>query len=127
MPHIETTSAGDIITSLRKFCKTFETNNLAAKALKVTPAQLSTTLAGKANVIPEKILKKLGHKSALVYVSTGKKGKVKREPFAGVADAYFLGEPAPAIPTRTARRMVESAVVVRTNPETDFIDVTRKD
>jgi hypothetical protein len=67
-----------IIKQLAEFCAKYPTRNKAAKALKVTPAQLSQTLNKKNNVIPERILKRLGYRSELVYSSIAPKKPNKR-------------------------------------------------
>lgn len=71
--------AKQIIAELKKFCENPKFKVLgkysqkrAAKALGVTAAQLSQTINGRNNVIPARILKKLGYQSMLVYVPTGK-------------------------------------------------------
>jgi hypothetical protein len=68
----EIVTYGEIRKELRELCDKSETDKLAAKKLKVTPSTLSLTLRGKANVVPEKILKALKLKTEVVYVRTGK-------------------------------------------------------
>ena len=106
-----------IIKELKTFVGGFDTSKEAAAALKVTPAQLSSTLNGKVNVIPEKILKKLGYKSALVYLplKSAKNVPVKAAPVALpvttpddiVAHQKKIDERA-----RTTRRPVEQPVAL---------------
>lgn len=64
-------SKSHILQDLEKFCRGHKTFSLAAKALKVTSSQLSTVRSGKSNVIPARILKKLGYKTAMVYYPVG--------------------------------------------------------
>lgn len=107
-----------IIKELKDFVKKYDTNKLAAAALKVTQSQLSTTINGSVNVIPEKILKRLGYKSELVYVplkakkQPAKKGEVKSD------DAYLAG-----ITAKTARRQSE----MRNDPVPAAVPVARED
>jgi hypothetical protein len=85
--------AAQIISELRKFCQGHKDANgrysqaKAAKALGVTAAQLSLTLNDRVNVIPARILKKLGYESKVVYVPKGrtavKKIKVARDSATG--------------------------------------------
>lgn len=69
-----------IIEELRSFVKKHKTQALAAKALKVTPSVLSLTLSKQTNVIPEKILRKLGYRSETAYFKTGKVKAAAEEP-----------------------------------------------
>jgi ribosomal protein S24E len=73
-------TADVIVKQLHDFCLKYPTRGKAAKALKVTPAQLSQTLNKKNNVIPERILKRLGYKSELVYSTVAPKKPNKRTP-----------------------------------------------
>lgn len=130
-----------IIKELREFVKKFDTNKQAAAALRVTQAQLSTTLRGTVNVIPEKILKKLGYKSALVYLplkpkKTGAEaGTSKPKNVPAKAPA---ATPAPKVPlaerpeARESQRQAREPVVVSTpaSRESDnatFIDINARD
>jgi hypothetical protein len=69
---IEVVPYSEIRKELRGLCNKSDTDKIAAKKLKVTQSTLSLTLRGKANVVPEKILKALKLKTELVYVRTGK-------------------------------------------------------
>lgn len=57
-----------ILQKLEEFCDKYPTFTKAAKALNITSAQLSLTRNSRTNVIPERVLKKLGYASKLVYV-----------------------------------------------------------
>ena len=117
--------ARTIISELKKFVAEYTNAAAAAKALGVTPAQLSTTLNKKVNVIPAKILKKLGYEARLVYLPVGKKGK-RVDPMEGLLAAIEAPGPMPAIVHRTpvAPKPIPPP---RAQPETQFIDVLAKD
>lgn len=72
--------ASRILEELRMFVRKHETQGAAAKALKVTPSVLSLTLSNQVNVIPEKILRKLGYVQQIVYVRKSKKGEPVETP-----------------------------------------------
>lgn len=122
-----------IIKELREFVKKFSTNKQAAAALKVTQAQLSTTLRGSVNVIPEKILKKLGYKSQLAYVPLKPAKKVtpvlkaKNVPAKASPKLPLADRPE----ARTAQRLAREPVVVGAVPLTQdagtFIDINARD
>lgn len=97
--------AATILDKLRTFCSDFKKANpkadqkKIAKALGVTPSQLSLTINGKTNVIPARILKKLGYQAVVAYVPAGrtatKKVKVARDSTSGktVSKAYAKNHP----------------------------------
>lgn len=66
-----------IIKELVTFCDKFKTRKLAAKSLKVTQSALSLTINSKNNVIPERILKRLGYRMELSYVRIAAKAATK--------------------------------------------------
>lgn len=124
-----------IIKELREFVKKFTTNKQAAAALKVTQAQLSTTLNGSVNVIPEKILKKLGYKSALVYLPL-KAPKTPAEPAPKKAAAKKAATKAVPLSERPEAResqrqarepVVVSTPVVGNNDGATFLDIRARD
>ena len=69
--------ASQIAAELKEFCGRHDSQKDAAKALRVTDSQLSMALSGKSNVIPGKILKKLGYVAALAYFKIGEEPKAK--------------------------------------------------
>lgn len=96
--------------ALREFCDKYKTKDgksgqgKAAKALGVTAAQLSLTLNGKNNVIPARILKKLGYRAVTVYEQAGSKKAKTAKPLsehnkafknAGIAAAKRAAKKAP--------------------------------
>ena len=116
------TPKSTILKELKAFCGKYDTYALAAKALKVTAAQLSQTLGNKNNVIPERILKKLGYKSEIAYVKVGGKKAATRK----IARDAESGEiVTPEFAAANPKTTVVETVKVVAKPA-DFIDVTEK-
>lgn len=131
---MDTFSKTDILKDLRAFCKEFPTAAQAAAAIKITPAQLSQTLNGKKNVIPERILKKLGYRIANVYVSTaGKKAPTRKIHRSSETGHVVTAEVAKANPATTqTETMKRQGGVIHPTPSasrqpTAIIDVTARD
>jgi hypothetical protein len=114
-------STDEVLKKIETFCDKFTTFKEAALALKVTPSQLSLTMSGKTNVIPEKILRKLGLQSIVAYVPIGKtatkKIKVSRDSATGrtVSKAAAKADPQ-GTTIETVERAVKPPVERRATP-----------
>lgn len=69
--------AEQIVEELRELVKKHPSDKAATKAIKCTPSQLSCTLNGRNNVIPDRILKALGYTAQLAYFKIGDAPKAK--------------------------------------------------
>ena len=101
-----------VLKLLKRFCKQYDTDAKAAKALKVTASQLSRTLSGNTNVIHARILKKLGLQAVTMYAPKGKTAtktvKVNRDAVTGrtVSKAVAKANPKTTV-TETQVRAVK--------------------
>lgn len=98
-----------ILQKLEEFCDKYPTFTKAAKALNITSAQLSLTRNSRTNVIPERVLKKLGYASKLVYVPLdGKKAAAAapKKP-GGTPKAKSATKPKPVRKADTANKKVK--------------------
>lgn len=111
--------ASYIIEELRKTVAKFDTQAKAAKAFRVTPSVLSLTLSGQVNVIPEKILTKLGYVAQIAYFKKrdAKRAssappaakKVEKAPKAKVTKKVTPKKPAKKVASPKASQVVEAA------------------
>lgn len=58
----------ELVEKVRAVVKTYPTHLKACQKLKVTPAQMSKTLKGKVNVVPDRLAKSMGYKPVVMYV-----------------------------------------------------------
>lgn len=70
--------ASQIVAELQQFVDTHDTAVLAAKALRITPSQLSLILRGKASVIHARVLKRLGYVGTYAYFKADEAPKAKK-------------------------------------------------
>lgn len=96
-----------ILQKLEEFCDKYPTFTQAAKALNITSAQLSLTRNRLTNVIPERVLKKLGYASKLVYVPLGGKKPAAPKKAGGTPKAKSAAKPKPVRKADTANKKVK--------------------
>lgn len=72
-------TAAEVRTALVAFCKKHKLQAKAAKALNLTPSQLSLALSSKGDFVPAKIVQKLGYRAVTAYVPRGKKTVVAKK------------------------------------------------
>jgi hypothetical protein len=106
--------AGYIIEELRKAVAKFDTQAQAAKSFRVTPSVLSLTLSGQVNVIPEKILTKLGYVAQIAYF---KKRDAKRASSAPPAAKKVEKKPRAAFVKATQKAAPKKTVRQKRAPE----------
>lgn len=96
---------------LASFCRGFDTNAQAATRLKVSAAQLSRALSGKAP-LPARLVKRLGYQAVVAYVPLGRTAtktvKVSRDAKTGrtVSKAAAKAHPETTV-TETQQRAVK--------------------